>query len=282
MTSIFDLGKQTPPPDSLDAHYQWLEPHIEVFEPDDDIKRPALLIFHGCGGKRPFLTAYAKLAATMGMRAFIIDSSAPRGWDRRHNIHKVCTGRVLHGNERAWDVLAAIKGIGERDNVDASNLILSGWSHGGWAITDLMTYDLPPEQDRLLQGVKGLFLVYPFLNIPSRTALRKPWHHHPETALVAAQQDHVIFLPVMKSAVDKLRKDGISVTLTEVNATHAFDEGYERPETPENALRPMRHDKAAFAQALEALQRLIEKLVDVRAGLGATPVMHTHMLSPHY
>ena len=41
--------------DTLSERWATLEPTTVVVGPDDDVKRPAVLLFHGCGGMRPHL-----------------------------------------------------------------------------------------------------------------------------------------------------------------------------------------------------------------------------------
>jgi len=62
----------------------------------------------------------------------------------------VCTGLLLRGWERAGDILAAIDGVSRRSDVDASTLLLGGWSHGGWGIMEALS----AERDR--PGALGL------------------------------------------------------------------------------------------------------------------------------
>ena len=120
--------------DDLKRRWARLEPHMTVVGPDDAAPRPAVLLFHGCGGLRDHLPRYAEVAKAAGWRAFVIDSYGPRGWGRAFTLTAVCTGLSFRGYERAGDVLAAIQGVSARPDVDATRLSLGGWSHGGWAI----------------------------------------------------------------------------------------------------------------------------------------------------
>jgi len=127
--------------DSLADRWTQLEPHTTVIGPDDDRRRPAVILFHGCGGLRDHLPKYAAAAKAAGWRAFIVDSYAPRGWSRQFAMAMVCTGILLHGSQRAGDVLAALYGVSQRSDVDASKVVLAGWSHGGWGIMEAMSSD---------------------------------------------------------------------------------------------------------------------------------------------
>ncbi|KAK0350373.1 hypothetical protein LTR94_029295 [Friedmanniomyces endolithicus] len=115
------------PMDDLKSRWARLEPHVSVVGPDDDLPRPAVLLFHGCGGLRSHLPRYAEAAKARGWRAFIVDSYGPRGWGRAFTLTAVCTGLALRGYERAGDVLAAIQGISQRPDVDETKLTLAGW-----------------------------------------------------------------------------------------------------------------------------------------------------------
>ena len=118
--------------DTLSARWAKLAPAVTVDGPDDDRPRPTALLFHGCGGLRGHLPMYGAAAKTTGWRAVIVDSYAPRGWSRQFAMATVCTGLMLRGHERAGDILATLHGVSRRPDVDASKLVLAGWSHGGW------------------------------------------------------------------------------------------------------------------------------------------------------
>ncbi|MFI4973715.1 MAG: dienelactone hydrolase family protein [Caulobacterales bacterium] len=157
-------------PDSLAERWARLEPHLQIARPAGVGPWPAVLLFHGCGGRRAFLADYQRVAAEAGMLAISVDSFAPRGWSRARALATVCTGLDLPGWKRAGDVLAAIWGVSRMHDVDASRVVLAGWSHGGWAIMDLMTMALERSGEAgvgdpdpaLLAAVKGLFLAYPY------------------------------------------------------------------------------------------------------------------------
>jgi dienelactone hydrolase len=246
--------------DTLEKRWRMLAPRIEVFGPDDGAPRPALVMFHGCGGVRPQLKLYAEAAAVTGIRIFVVDSFAPRGWGRTFAVSMICTGMVFQGYERSGDVLAALWGLSQRRDVDASNLMLFGESHGGWTIMDLMTEKLTrPGEARLadpdpkwLAGVKGLFLVYPYINFPARTNFNR-WHYRPRVFTVAAELDHLTPYAHTLKTMDKLRADGLDVRTLGVKATHAFDEA-------EFSGGVMRYDEVATKASIEALLGFIDSV----------------------
>jgi dienelactone hydrolase len=249
--------------DTLHRRFERLAPHILTYGPPDDLPRPAILLFHGCGGIAENLLIYCQMAARAGIRAYIIDSFAPRGWSRKHASNWVCKGLKLRGYERSGDVLAALYGLSQRPEVDASRLMLAGWSHGAWAIMDLMTQKLDKAGDarlsdpapQWLDGVKGLFLVYPYINIMARSVTR-PWAHKPKTLAILTLKDHLASYRHSLKLVRNLRKQGVAVETLTFNATHAFDEeGIDKT-------RIMAYDEAALASTLEALQGFIAETLN--------------------
>ena len=217
--------------DSIKKRFDILEPAITEYGPADETPRPAVLLFHACNGVRDHIHAYAQQAAELGFRAFVIDSFKPRGWDLNTGMSLVCSGMALHGYERSGDVLAAAWGIGQRANVDAGRMAVAGWSHGGWSIMDLMAQKLERSGEaRLsdpdaapLKGVKGVFLVYPYVSFPALSNSHG-WMRAPKTMAVLAIQD---FLTPHHHAIGvfkKLREEGLPVEMVELNATHCFDE----------------------------------------------------------
>lgn len=77
--------------------------------------------------------------------AVTVESFTARGWSDRFVRWFVCSGLMFRGGRRAGDVLAAVQGVGAVEGVDPARLALAGWSHGSWAIMDLMTMRLDPR-----------------------------------------------------------------------------------------------------------------------------------------
>jgi len=228
--------------------WTWLEPAVVAVGPDDDRPRPAVLLFHGCGGMRAHLPRYAEAAKAAGWRAFIVDSYAPRGWARTFTLAAVCTGVALRGYERAGDVLAAIQGIAARPDVDGSTLALAGWSHGGWAMMEMMSGDPRPGAFGVadpasvdLSGVKAAWLAYPYIG-PFAPNRMKPWRHCPKVLALTARRDHLTTVRNAEVVNAMIRNCGAEVESWIAEGTHAFDE-------PTNN-GPMRHDPALTDEAL--------------------------------
>jgi dienelactone hydrolase len=215
--------------ETLKDRFERLWPHVEVFGPNDKALRPAVLIFHGCGGVGRNLKLFADYVVELGFRAYVIDSYAARGWSRKWGAFLSCNGLRMRGFERSGEVLALTSGLSQKPEVDG--IILAGWSHGAWAIMDLMTQGLnqsghahlkDPDKKALAQ-VKGLFLMYPYVNFLARSK-SKPWIHKPKTLAVLAFRDHLASYSHSVRLIQRLRKQGVDIDTVSVDATHAFDE----------------------------------------------------------
>lgn len=216
--------------ESVQQRWLRLKPSVRVFgEPSPE--RPAVLLFHGCGGMRPHLPRYAQAAVEQGWSAIVVDSYAPRGWSRPYALASVCSGAQFWGRERAGDVLAATWGVVEEGWADPGALALAGWSHGAWAVMDLMTMPLtaPGEagladpSPKPLAGVRGLFLAYPYGGFGALSRLRA-WRRAPQVLGVIALKDHVTRPSDSRRVFAAASRAGAEVELVEVNGTHSFDE----------------------------------------------------------
>jgi dienelactone hydrolase len=241
--------------DTLAARWARLESHTTVVGPDDDRPRPAVLLFHGCGGLRDHLPRYAEAARAEGWRAFIVDSYAPRGWNRPFALATVCTGLLLRGAERAGDILATLHGVSQRADVDASRVVLAGWSHGGWGIMEAMSADRarpalgvadPGGVD--LDGVIGTYLAYPYVGVAAFNRMR-PWRHCPKTLAVIARADHLTTVRNAERVHAMIRDCGAEVETWVADGSHSFDEPTSAP--------PMKFDPDLTAEALRRFGALL-------------------------
>ncbi len=241
--------------------YALLQPFVTVYGPQDDKVRPGMVLFHGCGGLRPHVHLYAQAAALTGTRCYVVDSFAARGWDRNFAVSLICTGAVMQGYERSGDVLSMLWGLKQSGLVDMDKVILTGFSHGGWSIMDLMTEPLvkPGEakladpDHTLADAVAGLFLVYPYINFPARSNTR-PWVRTPKTFVVLAQKDHLTPIRHSDKIFAKIKAAGADVTTLTLNATHAFDE-------EDNKGAVMAYSPEAVQASVEAMLKFLESTI---------------------
>ena len=239
----------------------------KVFKPPGSGPFPVALILHGCGGKTPFLEAYAQTAVEAGYAAIVVDSFKPRGISTLNAKLFVCTGTTLHGVKRAADLFAVLAWLETQAWADAHRVFLAGWSHGGWAIMDAYASGenaaratgLPDADPRRLRTqVKGALLVYPYAGYPGLTT-RQGWGGQgPRVFSVLAGKDQVVGWKHPSRALERLTRDGLSVdTLFHADATHAFDD--DRANDPRARYRPDLFDQTrtyfgrALTETLDAL-----------------------------
>lgn len=246
--------------DTLSRRWTVLAPHALWRMPDGEGPFPAVLMFHGCGGRRAFLDSYMDAIVAAGVAAVSIDSFAPRGWSRARALTTVCSGLELPGHRRAGDVLASLWGVCRTTGIDPGRLALAGWSHGGWAIMDLMTMALtrPGEAGvadpdaKLLDGVKALALAYPYCGHGALSRFR-PWRRTPDVFAFVGEADRVSRPGACGRIFSRIQHAGAHVeTWIVPEATHAFDEAGAR-------FSPFRFDAP---RAREAQDRLAAFLAD--------------------
>lgn len=236
--------------DTLATRWSRLEPHIQITRPEGDGPWPTVVMFHGCGGRRPYLDDYMRDVAAAGILAVSVDSFAHRRIGRLRALAAVCTGAELQGWLRAGDVLASLWGVKRLAGVDPNRIALAGWSHGGWAIMDLMTMPLarPGEagiadpDPTLRDEVKALVLAYPYCG-PGALSQLRPWRAAPPVFGFVGEGDRVAHPGLCRRAFRTAERAGARVeTWFPPGATHAFDEF-------DNAVARFRFDPAAFDEA---------------------------------
>ena len=226
-TSVSALG----PSRSIEEHAEFLLPHIDVRLPSN-VEGPvaSALLFHGCGGRRAMQDEYADALNAAGFGAIIIDSLEPRGIGRFGAMTQVCTALRLRGQARAADIYAGVELARQTPGVDSDRLVLVGWSHGGWAILDAVTYHA--DDTRVpglsggtdLAGVRGALLMSPYCGLPARSR-----NHSIDAGIaldaVLAGRDLVASTADCRRTLDQARDDGAEVTYEVWSGlTHAFDE----------------------------------------------------------
>ena len=220
-----------------------------------------VLMFHSCGGEGPHQDQYAEAATARGLRVAMVNSYAPRGWSNGFGKAFVCTGMVFRGAERAGDVLAAAHGAVAELGADPAALVLAGWSHGGWAIMDLMTMPLeaPGEAGLLdpspgpLEGLRGLFLAYPYGGVTALSRSRD-WVRRPRTLAVLGERDRVTHPRDSQRIYDRVGAGGCELEVWRVPGRHAFDEAG-------SDLAWLRHDRELAAQSVARFGRFLGEVL---------------------
>ena len=218
-------------PRELDDHAEWLSGHVTVHLPDTASGPvPTAILFHGCGGRRAMQDDYAAALNEAGYGAMIVDSMTPRQIGRAVSMTQVCTAMRLWGQERASDVFASVALARTHSAIDAERLILVGWSHGGWALLDALSYVADDQSPTGLSGpvdldgVQTAVLMYPYCSLPSRS------RRHEITAGIAidavlAGRDMVASTADCRHTLNLADRAGADVSYDIwPNVTHAFDE----------------------------------------------------------
>lgn len=234
-----------------ERHAQLLAPGLVLVTPPGPGPFPTVLLIHGCGGlhsinePNPIMDEYARSAVQAGWAAAILDSFAPRGWEAPWARLRVCTGVRLQGFRRAADVLAGLDLLHADPRVDHRRLRIASWSHGGWALGDLMTLRDPGDGSltRTMADVEAVLFTYPFCGFPSQGG-RRPWTWRGGVRAVFAELDTVQSEAGCRPMLERARASGSTVeTVTFPGVTHAFDERVKSPDSTS------RFDAAATAKA---------------------------------
>ncbi len=224
---------------TLEARQSLLKDGIEVLLPTDaDTPVPVVLMFHGCAGPRmEFQRQWAQVMNDEGFAALIVDSTGPRGYSRQDALDVVCQGDALLGQERAGDVLAAYEIAAADPRLDASRLVLAGWSHGAWTIMDFLTMDMKNRRPAGMDGVlapvadvDGVVLFYPYCGVGTHTRLRG-WDKRPPTLALIAGSDEIVDGPQCVKVLEKRQSEGYDIQLTVYpHANHVFDDPFLEPD----------------------------------------------------
>jgi len=250
---------------TLNEQVEMLRSGVEIILPETTADPvPAIIFFHGCGGERPMHTAHAEAIADAGFAAVIVNSFEPRGIGRLGAMTQVCSGTRLMGQERAADVFAALEIVREIDGIDAERLVLAGWSHGGWALLDAMSFisegRRPPaltDGDINFDGVVHVVPIYPFCGFPARASGRIG-SNLPPIEMILAERDMIAPHSECERLAHRANEAGAEIEY-EVweGVTHAFDD------TDAPALDPrMTYNAEAAARLRERLINTLREIQD--------------------
>ncbi len=208
-----------------------LQPFIQISTPTvGAAPYPAVIQFHGCAGySADFMDQWAKRATDLGFAVIAVDSNSPRGLDRETALSSVCKGKLLLGQERAGDVVAALDIALQRDDIDKAHIVLAGWSHGAWSVMDYLALTAAGKRPPSLRdaptpaGIAGAVLFYPYCGAGTWSRVHR-WKADVDTLAFVAGKDTVVDGAECRGRFEKLRRDGAAIDLIYYeNADHVFD-----------------------------------------------------------
>lgn len=203
-----------------------LSPFYQKFKPDGTGPFPTVVGFHGCTGVLQGSIDWANFLVSKGYAVVLVDSLTHRKLD----WPEVCGGKKLWGAERAGDILVSLQDVRELPYVDAKDLHLFGWSHGGWSVLDMLAIlskgQTPPNLSQIpqlqLDGVRSATIFYPYCGIPSRA--RSGWTQQLPVHFLFAENDSIVENEQCMPLVTQQQEAGFPVTAkTYPNVDHAFD-----------------------------------------------------------
>ena len=212
-------------PGRSDATPVHLADHIDIRMPEAaEGPVPAVIMLSGCGGVRQVQSDYADIANTQGWAAAIVDSHGARGIGRFGARSQVCTALRMRGQVRAGDVFATVEILRSDARINAENLALAGWSHGGWTVLDALALVEVGDADAdALDGVRGAFLLYPYCGTLTK-ADRNPIGTGLPVRILIAGRDRVVSAGECRRLVADRGGEGSPITaIEEPELTHAFD-----------------------------------------------------------
>jgi len=115
---------------------------------------PAVIMLHGCSGLENNHNRWARLLANWGYASLRVDSFNPR------EIDEICTD-IMRPVPRGADVNGAIVFLQGQPQIDATQLVVMGWSHGGTVVLQA-TSEPGSTRDDLKPAILGAIAIYPY------------------------------------------------------------------------------------------------------------------------
>jgi len=229
---LLELAARQVAPDTVEDRIALVAPASELRTPEGEGPFATVVMFHGCSGVWDGNRYWADEIVEAGYAAYLVDSHTPRGIDRDRAIAEVCQGKLLIGQERAGDVVAALRHVVTLPQVDPDRIAVAGWSHGAWTLMDLFSMELgeddpPPNMSGTRPGdlaaVQGALLFYPWCGIGALSDNRGWSRDIPVLAFVGGD-DRIVEGPQCRKMLADLAEDGAPVkTAYYPDADHVFD-----------------------------------------------------------
>jgi dienelactone hydrolase len=181
---------------------------------------------------------YAEAATRAGAYAIIVDSFQPRGIDRAAAIRSVCSGIRLGGSTRAGDIVGGEELARRHWGDRFTGVILAGWSHGGWAVMEVLTAgpharligDLRVDAPQPAQKPDAVVLYYPYCGALNNAKRNPKWAFNGPLLLVTAERDTIGPARKCLPLLTQVMGDASGIRSVDFpGMTHAFDEATQSP-----------------------------------------------------
>jgi dienelactone hydrolase len=269
MTMAFDVNAEIVAiPASHLGDAKTLRAQVFVPESTPESPRAAAILLHGCGGigaKGTLNARHTMWKDWLLKRGFVVvfpESFTSRGFDQ------ICTqkfsDRTLKQADRVADVAATRRWLAARKDVDASKLVLWGWSHGGGTVLASIAPRAgksAPDDMKFAQAVSFYPGCSNYANSDYKHRLTSPL-----TLLIGDADDWTPAAPC-KTWIDRLAADKqIAKIITFEGAFHDFDNPggklRVRKDVP-NGVKPgegvtVGPDPAAREAAMQQINTLLE------------------------
>jgi dienelactone hydrolase len=153
---------------SLDTSGAQVQLRGILHKPSGEGPFPAVVMLSGCyGGFGPEEThqsTWADRLAGWGYVALRLDSFGPRGYPNGICDLQFQSVWDKYSYTRARDAYAARSYLSSLSFVDAENIAVIGWSHGGWSIIRVIDKTLRPKSEKPFNAVVAF---YPYCPSPS-------------------------------------------------------------------------------------------------------------------
>lgn len=229
--------------------------------PEGEGPHPAAILLSGCDGVHDNMGYWARAFAAEGRAALIVDSHRPRGLVGPAGVPLACSAAAMRGPDRAGDVAVALDALADAPAlIDASDVVLFGASHGGWAAMEFVARsgaraDLPglaawPEEPLLMRDrLSAVVLLYPYCGFLNG-ARPDAWAGAPPTFMAVSGEDSVVSAPACLRRAEALRAGGAEVETASIEgADHAFDQRDKMPISPLGFSAEMREEARALVMA---------------------------------
>ena len=224
-------------------------------------KRPLVVLLPGCLGWHPHHETWRKRLLEKGYATLHVDTFSAERLETRSQLQRqVCSGKSVHGDMRAADLMVALSFLEGHESIDTSQTVLFGWSHGAWSAFEFLIRrhsNLVPSALSHLPRldhveVKGAFLFYPYCG-PASLDGSTGYPAGVRTLVIHGQKDVITSPALCRSRVKRLRQLGGDVEFLMLrDARHWFD----------NHAEPSVYDSAAS----ERVRSLIEKWLSEHFG----------------